>query len=195
MNISVHYLTLDPSRIIKQITNREKRAIEDYYTDIEIYEWQRRRSTELQPNWPTIDEALEQVVVKTWEDVLSVYPIVVTPYQEDNETWVKCDTRSKSFAQKHGCIFIGIKETTFHFEFWKHGDNLIYEDIPIDLSSMSIEELTLQRSVPMDILQKIQFDTPEKLGSPMFDIPLALPTMWEEKWTVYKKTQFTSFCM
>ena len=193
MKISFHYLTLTPSQIIKQIVYREKKAIEDY-SELKYNEAFMGLSTKLSNNLPTIENALERVVVKTWGNIISVYPIIVTPYQEYNETWVKHDTRRNSITQNYGSIFVGIKENLLYFELWKGGNSIACNEITIDGSLVDSEELTFQRCLPKNLFKFFQFSGSEITDSLNLDIPLTLPTMWKEIWAIQKQTKFTSFC-
>lgn len=204
MKFSFHYLTLEPNKIIKQIEYKEKRAVEEHLMALEwrkaITEIGLKNGTLPSPHFgelPDLEDALEQVVVKNWGNIISVYPITVTPYQENSLTWLasKYDSRKNSITQKYGNIIAYWEKERLRFGYSIKGNVVSEKEISIDNSLIGSGEYTLQKYAPQDMLQAVlQSDVSKQTEGLNLDIPLILPTTWKDLWTVYMQTQFTTFC-
>jgi len=64
---------------------------------------------------------LEDVAIITRSPVLSVFPILETKKQQDNETWIKFDTRPKSLAQKEASLLAMQENQKIRIEVWSKG--------------------------------------------------------------------------
>jgi hypothetical protein len=200
MNVSYHYITLAPEKILKQIEEKEQIVIKEYY------EYGMGNTFE----HPTIEDVLGKIVVMSGKHLVSVYPII-TPYQGDRMTWVRFDKRN--IIYKHGWIVVcyagDIKkdgfedesenddkgEAGFLIELQIRGNTIALVDMYGDDIPKGVMESTLEDYMPQTIRQAIsQLKVKEQLESLSFDIPMFLPPAWEEIWTVEKRTRFVTFC-
>ena len=115
MILSFHHLTLEPQKINAKIENKEKRKIKEHCLALECEKnfieaglLPSQYPNSYRNKLPDLEDALEQVVVKNWGNIISVYPIIATSYQEHNITWLmnKYDLRKNSITQKYGSIIL-----------------------------------------------------------------------------------------
>ena len=124
VNISCHYYTEQPKKLIRSFKYREERAIEDIDDTEEMIRYFQKEfnadtrlleQVQLKPN------DLEKVAIIGSPTVLSVFPIIETKKQQDNETWIKFDTRPKSLAQKEASLFVIQENAKIQIEVWSKG--------------------------------------------------------------------------
>ena len=201
MKIVFHILTLEPDKIIKNIENKEKKAIEEH-RDALVYEKAFSEIGWLPPSQynlklPELEDALEQTVVKKWRNIVSVYPMTITPYQENRITWTmnKYDNPKNSITQKYGRIAAYWDAELLYIGFLLKGDVISESEMPIDVSLIGSEKYTLQKLAPNEMLKAIhQTEVAKQSDDLNLDIPLMLPPAWKDMWTVCRQTQFTTIC-
>ena len=198
---SIHFLTLEPRRIIRQIEAKEEKAVENYnywQNGIEVFRDCLESSLpNLISHKPNINDALEKVVVKSWKNIISAYPIAKTPYQVENLTWLihKTDTHKNSITQKYGSIIACWEAELLRIGFLVKGNAVSETELSIVPADTASENYTLQKCIPQNMLKSIlQTDVAKQTDGFNLDIPIFLPMAWESSWTILKETQFTSFC-
>jgi len=138
-----------------------------------------------------------QAVLKKWKNIISIYPITVTSYQEDNVPWLanKYDSRKSSVTQKSGRIIAYWEAELLRLGFLLKGEVISELDISIEASLVGSEEYTLQRCAPKDmILAILNSDVAKQSGGLNLDIPLMLPSAWKEAWPICKQSQLITIC-
>ena len=202
MKITFHYLTDEPDKIMKKIKQREEPAIEK--GGWELMYWNMISKSILPPYYPDInyevpgiEDIIEQVVIKKWGNIISIYPLTVTPYQEKNISWTlsKYDYRKNSITQKHGSIISYWGDGTLTIGFWRGGELIRECELPVDDSLAGSGEYTFQRCAPEGMLQAINdTDFAKQHNGIDLDIPIMLPSAWKELWTICDQTQFITIC-
>jgi hypothetical protein len=204
-NVSIHYITNDSKKIIQQIARREHKCIDDYYMGIELEKsfqkaFEDRATNNVDnvcPQRPkTIQEYMEETVIRKWKGVLSVYPILETMWQRENETWVKCDTRKRSSTQKYAAMLFGATSHELHFLMWRSGDLINTWTFDIDIWHDAQGDLTLRKLGSEELISEwlrvlppgFDFEKPNEL----LDFRLTLPNNWREQWSLVGKTMFTT---
>lgn len=191
--ISMHYYSTDHAAIIGQILRREKKAIQNFKSEFSLnnqmvsaFESDNRQL--IQP--PSLDDFMEIVVVKKWDNILSVYPLICTPEQMQNESWVKHDTRKSSVTQKYASLFVGQNEKETHIEFWRTGKYVC--DSNIALTDNSVTTLIDLRENCNDLYQKWVKAAPDSYL--IDELPLFLPPNWKDEWSYAPCSQYTIVC-
>ena len=204
MKFSFHHLTLEPEKIIRNIINKEKKAVEDYGLALEfektIIEAGYRK--DVLPNssfvpMSKLGNTPEQVVVKKWNNIISIYPMTVTQYQENNVPWPvnKCDSYINSITQKYGSIMVYWDAVSLKLGFLLKGNVISEKEMLIDASLIDSGEYTLQKCAPKEMLQAILHSEAANQSECLnLDIPLMLPSDWKDSWVVGKQTQLVTIC-
>lgn len=194
--IAMHYHAAEPDKIIERIKRKEKKVLSDYYEEERLrLMWSKddffRPITD--QYFPTIDERFEQVVVKAWNFGISVYPILVTEYQFDNETWVKFDSREKSISQKFGSLAVWKDTQNLYFSFYKRGQIFHEEEYNLGLVKNTYTN-TIQSICTKDTLDLwIKCCHNDMYADEAVNFPLYLPDDWESIWKCTHKTRLTTF--
>ena len=204
MNFSFHHLTLEPEKIIKSLMHKEQRVVEEYGLAIgfEKAMIEAINKKDVLPNlsFSTMSELGNvpvQVVVKKWKNIISVYPITITSYQEENVPWLanKHDSRKSSITQKNGSIIVCWEAELIRIGFLLRGEVISEFEMSIEAALVGSEEYTLQRCAPKDmILAILNSDVAKQSGGLNLDIPLMLPSAWKEVWLSCKKSQLITIC-
>jgi hypothetical protein len=184
-----HYKTDSHDKILGVLKHREKKMITEIFGDTT---WIARFSESHRNN----NIAMEQVVVKLWSNVVSVYPMQKTKGHFENETWTKFDTRKGSPTQKYGGLLVGKTEQTLYIEMWSAGEFVIKESLElktydkpiITLRSLNCDEFN--NKWRNSWLPQVEHEKSGKL----IDFPLFLPVDWEQEWNVIEKTTFLTIC-
>lgn len=130
---------------------------------------------------------LEKTLLLRSGNILSVYPILETEWQEKNNTWVKFDSRPKSLAQKYASLFaIRNKNGKIGLRFCREGNFLgetyfqSESELPVLLCKYfpNDNDITLYTEAISAIHTSNSFDTLSEL----LGFPLLLPTDWEKRW-------------
>ena len=204
MNFSFHHLTLAPEKIIKNLMHKEQRVVEEYSLAMEfekvIIEADNKKGVTPNPSFSTMSELGNvpvQAVVKKWKNIISVYPITVTSYQEENVPWLanKHDSRKSSITQKNGSIMVYWEAEQLRIGFLLKGEVISDLELSIEASLVGSEEYTLQRCASKDmILAILNSDVAKQSDGLNLDIPLMLPLAWKEAWSICKQSQLITIC-
>ena len=194
MRYSFHYLSFDTESVLAQIANKEKRAIRKYYADLkndnmfESEPW-----CNMYTPMPCIDKTLEHIIVKVWANIISVYPM--DEHWGEYVPWSMFDIRRKGNVHKYGSIIVTQEANLFLFGLVIYGKYVAEKEVVIDISLIGSADLTIQQYAPKEMLQALcQVDMRLQSGGLDLEIPILLPATWKENWTVYKQTQFITFC-
>jgi len=204
MNFSFHHLTLEPEKIIRSLIHKEQKFVEEYGLALEfekaIIEAGNKKGVLPGSSFPTISESGNipvQVVVKKWKNIISVYPITITSYQENNVSWPvnRYDFRKSSITQKNGSLMVYWEKELLRLGFLLRGEVISELEMTIDVSMVGSGQYTLQRCAPTDMLQAIQdSDVAKQSNGFSLDIPLMLPSAWKEAWPICKQSQLITIC-
>jgi len=183
---------------------KEKKIVEEYGQALDfekvIVEAGNEKGVLPNPSFITMSElgnTPEQVVVKKWKDIISIYPITVTPYQENNVPWPanRRDSHRSSITQKHGRIIVCWDAVLLRLGFLLKGNVISEKEMLIDASLLDSGEYTLQKCAPEEMLQAIlHSDVAKQSECLSLDIPLMLPSAWKDTWAVCKQTQLITIC-
>lgn len=190
LDVSFHYCTEQPEKLIRSFKYREKCALEDIDNMegmIQYFQETFAVNTRLLEQVQLKQNDLEKVAIIVRTPVLSVFPILETQKQRDNETWIKFDTRPKSLAQKKASLLVMKENENVRMEVWNRGEiQASSDDRDLKLFADFIWRHFAQENVAIQqiedaitILRTTQkFSQLEKyLISPLF-----LPTDWETRW-------------
>jgi len=206
MGYSFHHLTLEPEKIIKKIKKIEEREIDEcssliYQRKAFIKAGYLALAVNGDNTVPELENHLEQVVLKKWGGIISIYPVTITPYQENKVPWIlgrMGDVKKNSITQKYGSIMViwdAASLESLEILFMLKGNVIRKCELPINNSYIGSEEYTFERYVPDDMLQAIkETDFAKQSNGVDLDIPIMLPTSWREEWEVYDQTQFVTLC-
>jgi hypothetical protein len=201
-SVSTHYITDESKKIIEQIIRREHKCIDDFYTRTELEKafqktFSDKTSNGIFPPRPhTIQEYMEETVIKKWSGVLSVYPMLETVWQRMNETWTKCDTRKKSITQRYAAMSFGATSHKLHILLWRAGDLINTWSFDIDILRDSQWDLTLRKLNSEELINEWLRVLPSEINmekpNELLDFRLVLPKNWREQWNMQEKTMFTT---
>ena len=200
--MSFHYHTEQPEKLIRSFKYREKHAIEDIAnTEDMIHYFQEMFAI----NTETLEQVqlkqndLEKVAIMANAPILSVFPILETQKQRDNETWIKFDTRPKSLAQKDASLLAMKENGNIRMEVWSKGKvQASSEDQELELFAnfvwryfarenvaiRQIEDATTILRTTQNISQLERY-----LLSPLF-----LPANWAALWQFQPISPHMLFC-
>jgi len=204
MNFSFHHLTPEPEKIIKNLMHKEQKVVEEYSLALEfekaILETGNKKVVLRNSSFSTMSELGNvpvQVVVKKWKNIISVYPITVTAYQENNVPWLvnRHDSRKSSITQKNGSIMVYWEAELLRLGFLLKGEVISELEMSIEASLVGSEEYKLQKCAPKDMLLAIlDSDVAKQSDGLNLDIPLMLPSKWKEVWPICKQSQLITIC-
>lgn len=190
MDVSFHYCTEQPEKLIRSFKYREQCALEDIDNMegmIQYFQETFAVNTRLLEQVRLKQNDLEKVAIIVGTPVLSAFPILETQKQRDNETWIKFDTRPKSLAQKEASLLAMKENENIRIEVWNKGKiQASSDDRELKLFTDFIwrhfarENVTIQQiEDATTILRATQnFSQLEQyLSSPLF-----LPADWETRW-------------
>ena len=191
--ISMHYYCTDHTLILDQILHREKKAIQGFEKSLslnkEMFRVFGNDDNPLDQQNP-LDNYMETVIVKKWDNVLSVYPLLCTGEQIANESWVKHDTRRSSVTQKYASLFVGQNDKKTHVELWIAGVFVCDSNsTPLDGTTPTLACLCTKNS---DILNKWVQASPD--GYSFDELPLFLPQDWQKTWSCTAKSRYVVEC-
>ena len=182
---SIHYIGIEHDKVIRHIKRREEKVISAYRCGQKLDEqvmaigWYDEQELKV-----SLEELMEQVVVKLGDEIISVYPMLTTPIQIANESWLKSDTRQKMVLR------VWQEKDLLYFDVFKLGDIIADQEVSIK-DAGDLEQMTFSQAAPQAILEAV---LPAIENSTNLNFPIFLPQAWEHMWTVDKKTQFVSFC-
>ena len=191
--ISMHYYCTDHTLILDQILHREKKAIQGFEKSLslnkEMFRVFGNDDNPLDQQNP-LDNYMETVIVKKWDNVLSVYPLLCTAEQIANESWVKHDTRRSGVAQKHASLFVGQNDRETHVELWMAGEFVCGMDIATaEGSLLTVADLCEKNR---EICDKWHQASPD--GHSFDALPLFLPPDWREIWPYRIRSTYVIEC-
>jgi len=211
MNIAYHFFTSTQDGVLNQIEEREKIVLGNCELDLKTIIFFQEHDKELQPKipqdyslseLPTIEELFPQVIVRVFYNLISVYPIITTHYQKDN--FIKLlFFNVRNIIYKHGWIVAlqeKEQENEEHIEgvridLFLRKKNIASVELYGDELQNNLIDSTFEVIMPQQIRQALsQLAIIKDFGNFYNKVPLFLPQDWKEKWTVYKRTSFITFC-
>ena len=202
MKVSFHYYTEHPEKLIRSFKHREKCAIEEIDSMEEILQYFQNTldvDTKMLKLVQMQQSDLEDVAIITRSPVLSVFPILETKKQQDNETWIKFDTRPKSLAQKEVSLLAMQENQKSRIEVWSKGKMQASSDdqeLGVFADFMwryfarenviirQIEDATTYLRATQNVSQLEQY-----LRTPLF-----LPADWKMRWELRAISAHMFFC-
>lgn len=181
---------------------REKRAIEDIDDTEEMIRYLQKEfnaDTRLLEQEQLKQDDLEQVAIIRNPTVLSVFPILKTKKQHDNETWIKFDTRPKSLAQKEASLFVIQENGKKQIEVWSKGrmqassdDQELNAFVNFMWHYFARENITIRQIEDATVFLK-NTENVSRLEQ-CLQFPLFLPTNWETLWEFQSISQHMLLC-
>ena len=202
--IAFHYIIEEHSKLIKAILHREKKALGEYHEAIKLRETIAGINNEnskkllqgMSPLPNSIEDGYEAIVVKKWIGILSTYPVMITDWHWENNTWSKFFSQPNSVAQKYAALQVFEYESKIICELWSKGELLKDWSFEAGMGSKYGEQTTFISSfangeISNDWLQHV----PTNLKvEDLANVPLLLPNDWKEKWHVVKQTELVFCC-
>jgi len=191
--ISMHYYCTDHTLLLDQILRREKKAIKEFEKSLclnkEVFRVFGNDDNLLAQQNP-LDHFMETVIIKKWDNVLSVYPLLCTAEHMVNESWVKHDTRISSVAQKYASLFVGQNDWETHIELWIAGEFVCEANSAVtDTHILTLAGLCDEHS---NIRSRWIQASPD--GTRYDELPLFLPPDWKETWAHKAKSKYVAEC-
>ncbi len=130
---------------------------------------------------------LEKTLLLRSGNILSVYPILETEWQEKNNTWVKFDSRPKALAQKYASLFaIRDKNGKIGLRFLRQGNCLgeTYFQSKSELPGLLYKFFPNDNNLDVytEAIAAIHTSNSFYTLSELLGFPLLLPTDWEKRW-------------
>jgi hypothetical protein len=202
MEYSIHYLTDSPEKVIAQIKRREKVVITEH---LQADEWRRafrvvaleqgKDASAFAPQLP-IEEHYVRIVVKKWDYMVSVFPIIETVWQQANLMWVgKIHRKKSSPTQQFGILHImKTSDRLCLLQVGRLGKLITEEEIDILQKDYTAHPLTL-RSLGCTTLRKAWLQNlPTQDDDMFYDFPLFLPDNWKKIWNITQETTLVINC-
>ena len=204
MKASYHYITLDRNKLLKQIEEKEQEAIKDSELEIARLALLHQHGSNLpipkeflSSKLPTIEDILEEVIIKSNDHLISVYPMV-PHFKHDEATWVRFDKRSAIY--RYGWLLVlhndvhNIKKAGLLIELYVKGDLIASEELYDDELPSGYMDAKMSDVLSAQMLQSIsQLDVIQKVSNFCLDVPMFVSQKWMDVWEVEKKSQFTTF--
>lgn len=202
MNVSFHYHTEHPEKLIRSFKHREKCAIEDIDSMEEMIQYFQNTvdiDAKMLEQVQMRQSDLEDVAIITSSSVLSVFPILETKKQQDNETWIKFDTRPKSLAQKEASLLVMQDNQKIRIEVWSKGKmQASSDDQELGMFADFIWRYFAQENVTIrqieDAATYLRATQNVSQLEQYLRTPLFLPADWKMRWEFRAISAHMFFC-
>ena len=207
MDIAYHFITLNYENIFVLLEKKENSVIDECELKLKnINHFHKNNEKidndyqykQLLPTLVTINDILPRIVIKKFQNIISVYPIFTKMSQMDNYSKLLYFD-SRSIIYKYGWLLIYYnnmnKDNDLFIELYIKKNNLANAILKKETMPKNFLNLSIESIIPQEIkiaLAKIDITNNTSIN---FNIPMFLPSDWEREWNIYKKTQFLTFCI